>query len=177
MGIIYGFLIVLEALLSALLIAVIFMQKTKGGMGGTAFGGGAGEAIFGSRMGNVLTKATVVMGCMFLVNTILLTILTAQRGTGGSIVDTVDVLPVQAPPAQQALPMPMPDAMPSSTPAGSVEIPMVSEVPAGAAPAVVPSESGSVAPDPVPVPEPASAPVIVPAPVVDPAAPATAPTE
>ncbi|HAS83843.1 MAG TPA: preprotein translocase subunit SecG [Verrucomicrobia bacterium] len=170
MGIIYAFLIVLEALLSALLIAVIFMQKTKGGMGGTAFGGGAGEAIFGSRMGNVLTKATVVMGSMFLVNTILLTILTAQRGTRGSIVDTVDVLPVQAPPAQQALPMTMPEAMPA-IPVGSSEIPMVSEAAPVSTPAVVPVapvDGGA---------EPASAPVIVPAPVIDAVPSAATPAE
>ena len=71
MTVIYGFLIVLEALVSALLICVIFLQKTKGGMGGTAFGGGVGEAIFGSRMGNVLTKATVVLAVIFLANTMI----------------------------------------------------------------------------------------------------------
>ncbi len=82
MGFLYGVLIVFEALLSALLIVMIFMQKTKGGMGGSAFGGSAGEAIFGSRMGNVLTKGTVVLGTIFLVNTIILTMMTARRSGG-----------------------------------------------------------------------------------------------
>ena len=81
MPIIYGFFILVEAVVSALLIAVVLVQKSKGGMGGSAFGGGVGEAIFGSRMGNVLTKATVVLGIIFLVNTVLLTIFTARRDT------------------------------------------------------------------------------------------------
>lgn len=145
MGIVYGFLIVLEALLSALLIAIIFMQRTKGGMGGTAFGGGAGEAIFGSRMGNVLTKATVVLGSVFLLNTIVLTILTARREPGGSVMDSVDIpMPVQ----QQPM-------MPESMPAASMPVP--------SAPVEIPA----------PVVDVPSAPVEIPAPVVDvPAIPA-----
>jgi preprotein translocase subunit SecG len=101
MGVVYGFLILVEVLVSALLIVVIFMQKTKGGMGGSAFGGGAGEAIFGSRMGNVLTKATVMLGVIFLVNTILLTVLTSRRSVvTESVMDGVTV----APPAVQQQP-------------------------------------------------------------------------
>jgi len=87
MGVLYGFLIVVEMVVCALLIVIIFMQRSKGGMGGSAFGGGAGEAIFGSRMGNVLTKATVVLGVIFLVNTLLLTVLTTQRGHVGSVME------------------------------------------------------------------------------------------
>ena len=103
MGMLYGFLIVLEVLISFLLIVIIFMQKSKGGMGGSAFGGGAGEAIFGSRMGNVLTKATVVLGCAFLVNTLMLTVLTARRTTDSrSVMDRVG-----QPAAPQAAPSPM----------------------------------------------------------------------
>ena len=88
MGVLYGFLILVEILVCALLIVIIFMQKSKGGMGGSAFGGGAGEAIFGSRMGNVLTKSTVVLGIVFLLNTLVLTVLTTQRsGFGGSVME------------------------------------------------------------------------------------------
>jgi len=80
MSILFAFLILVEAVTSFLLIGIIFLQKTKGGMGG-AFGGGMGEAIFGSRMGNVLTKGTAILGVVFLVNTTLLAYLTANRRT------------------------------------------------------------------------------------------------
>ena len=141
MGFIYGVLIVFEALLSALLIAIIFMQRTKGGMGGSAFGGGAGEAIFGSRMGNVLTKATVILGSIFLFNTILLTIMTARRGDhGGSVMDRVDAVP--APMQQPTMPesgMPLPAPVPAetATPADVQTPPLAVEIPA-AVPAEIP---------------------------------------
>ena len=130
MSVIYGFLIILEALVSALLIGVIFLQKTKGGMGGTAFGGGMGEAIFGSRMGNVLTKATVVLGIVFLLNTILLTMLTARREPIASVTDLGTIPPpVSVPNAGGPVPMPAPEAVPAMPLEAPVEVPVV-DIPA-----------------------------------------------
>ncbi len=123
MGMLYGFLILVEMVICALLIVVIFMQRSKGGMGGSAFGGGAGEAIFGSRMGNVLTKSTVVLGVIFLVNTLFLTVLTTQRGHVGSVMEGA----ARRSSAQPAIPGPSPTDewmemdMP---PAGDVPLPM-----------------------------------------------------
>ena len=66
-------LIVVEVVCSALLIGVILIQKTKsGGLGGLAFGSGVGETLFGSRTGNVLTRATVILASVFLLNTLFL---------------------------------------------------------------------------------------------------------
>jgi len=146
MGFIYGLLIVFEGLLSLMLIAIIFMQKTKGGMGGTAFGGGAGEAIFGSRMGNVLTKATVVLGGIFLFNTVLLTILTARQQGGGSVMDSVEVA---VPDPQPGMPAGMPGGMPDSA-----------AMPPSGGPIELPSPAGDVSS----MPEAASVPVAVPPP-------------
>ena len=158
MSIIYGFLVLLEAIVSALLIGVIFLQKTKGGMGGTAFGGGMGEAIFGSRMGNVLTKSTVVLGVVFLINTILLTMLTARRDTPVSVTDlgTVD----------QPAPM--------SMPAAGGPVPASAPVPVEAVPAPTPMPASVEMPEEMPTVD-----VPVPAPAPAPAAPveAPAPTE
>lgn len=146
MTIIYGFLIVLEALVSALLIGVIFLQKTKGGMGGAAFGGGGmGEAIFGSRMGNVLTKATVVLGIIFLVNTVLLTMLTARhQGVVGSVTDGLAPLAPVTAPAEASLPVPL-------------DIPV--SVPAAVAP-VAPETVDVPAPVAVDIPVPETAPAV-----------------
>jgi preprotein translocase subunit SecG len=151
MTLIYGFLIVVEALISALLIGVIFLQKSKGGMGGSAFGGGGvGEAIFGSRMGNVLTKATVVLAVIFLTNTVLLTMLTARRDSvGGSVTDGV-----------------VPATVPASDPLGGMSLPVPADMPVSA-----PVEAAPVA-APVTVDVPAPVAVDIPVPELAPTAPA-----
>ena len=159
MTVIYGFLIVLEALVSALLISVIFLQKSKGGMGGAAFGGGVGEAIFGSRMGNVLTKATVVLAVIFLANTIVLTKLTASRKPAASVTDMGLVVP-SSPVAPMSMPGPAP-IEPMSIPV-PVDVPEEVDVPV-----VVPVTSGPVA---VPVAAPVAVPPVAAAPVETPAA-------
>ena len=81
-------LVALEAIICLLLIGLVLLQRSKGAGLGTAFGGGgAGESLFGSRAGNVLTKATVVLGCAFLLNTIFLGMLFAggavEQGASG----------------------------------------------------------------------------------------------
>jgi preprotein translocase subunit SecG len=72
-------LIVLEVLCSVLLIGLVLLQKSKSEGLGLAFGGGTGEALFGSRTGNVLTKATIVLGIVFLANTLVLGMLYSGR--------------------------------------------------------------------------------------------------
>ncbi len=141
-SILQGLLVVVQVLTSALLIGIIFLQKTKGGMG-MSFGGGAGEAIFGSRMGNVLTKSTVILGTIFLVNTTILAYLGKMNEGPKSVVDAF-AAPV---PVAAAMPMggggAVPDfggalgdaAMPAvpAVPvdvAASVEVPAPVEVPA-----------------------------------------------
>ena len=44
-----------------------------------AFGANVGESLFGSRTGNVLTKATITMGVIFVANTLLIGVLYAGR--------------------------------------------------------------------------------------------------
>lgn len=72
-------LTVVEILSSLLLIGAILLQKPRGQGGGLAFGAGMGESLFGSQAGNVLTRSTVVLAVIFLVNTTLLALL----GSGG----------------------------------------------------------------------------------------------
>lgn len=73
-------LVAVEIVVAVLLVAVILLQKPRGGGAGVAFGGGFGEAIFGPRMGNVLTRATLVLATIFLLNTLLLANLYSGRG-------------------------------------------------------------------------------------------------
>ncbi len=70
--IVRAILIAIEILSAVLLVAVVLLQKPRSGGAGVAFGSGFGEAIFGPRMGNVLTRATLVLATVFLLNTLLL---------------------------------------------------------------------------------------------------------
>ena len=109
-------LTVIEVIVCLLLIGLVLIQRSKGEGLSTAFGGGMGESIFGANVGNVVTRTTVVLGLVFLVNTILLTmILTASRGSNtGSVMDDVPrrsaasdaaALPAGLPPAPAATPL------------------------------------------------------------------------
>ena len=104
-----GFLYVIEIIVCFLLAGVILLQKPKEGGLGVSFGGGMGEALFGAQMGNVLTKATVILGALFLLNTLILSRLTSHGST--SVMEGVKTT---APISDQAVPFSAPNnAMPS----------------------------------------------------------------
>lgn len=148
MPILYGFFIMVEVLVSVLLIAVVLVQKSKGGMGGSAFGGGMGEAIFGSRMGNVLTKVTVVLGVIFLANTVFLTVLTASRSASGGSGSVTDG---QAPIAQPT--GSMGGIAPAAAPVPSTDVPPVGgQVPIELPPIEVDVDAGAAIPIEIPAP-------------------------
>lgn len=119
MGILHVILILVEVITCLLLMGVILLQKSKGGGLGTALGGGASDAIFGSRTGNVLTKITVTLAIVFLANTALIGVLYTHR-TETSIMDRA-VGPVQAAPLAPPTRTPgsEPVAAPAQTPASA----------------------------------------------------------
>ena len=64
-----------------LLLLVVLLQQGKGGDMASAFGGGGSQTAFGARAGaTVLTKATTVLGVLFMLGAIVLSIM----GRGGS---------------------------------------------------------------------------------------------
>lgn len=71
--------IVILVLCCLLLIGLILLQKSKSEGLGLAFGAGAGESLFGARAGNVLSKATVVLGITFMASALVLGVLFAQN--------------------------------------------------------------------------------------------------
>jgi preprotein translocase subunit SecG len=65
-----------------LLLIVILLQQGKGGDVAAAFGGGGSQTAFGARAGaSVLTRATTVLGILFMIGAIALGIY-GQRGEG-----------------------------------------------------------------------------------------------
>ncbi|MGN1359275.1 MAG: preprotein translocase subunit SecG [Kiritimatiellia bacterium] len=96
-------LYVIEVLVAILLGIVVMLQKGKdGGAAGITMGGGMGEAVFGAQVGNVLTKATVVLGIVFLLNTLVLSIVSMK--SNASVVAGDVAAP--APAAQEVPPLP-----------------------------------------------------------------------
>ena len=90
-------LYVVEVVVCLLLGLVVMLQKPKeGGLGG-AFGGGALEASLGADAGNVLIKATAILGTIFMLNTLILAKITS---TSTSVVDTVEAPQQQEAPAE-----------------------------------------------------------------------------
>ena len=84
MGIIGIILLVFFVIIAILLILLVLIQNEEGeGLGGI-FGGG-GATAFGSRSGNVLTKATTILGTLFLVISLGLAIM--NRSPVGSGVE------------------------------------------------------------------------------------------
>lgn len=68
-GIIIAFFYIVIAFL---LIFIILIQAGRGGGIAAAFGGATVENIFGSTKGNVLTRATIILGALFFILSIIL---------------------------------------------------------------------------------------------------------
>ncbi len=84
-----------------LLLVVVLLQQGKGGDIAAAFGGSGSQAAFGARAGaTVLTRATTVLGTLFMVGAMVLAIL-GQRGPS-SVVSGVTAPPAAEAPASPA---------------------------------------------------------------------------
>jgi len=111
MSILIGFLYVLEVIVCFLLGGIILLQKPKDGGLNAMLGGGMGEALFGAQVGNVLVKATIVLGTIFLLNTLVLSKLTSHTSSTSMMEGARS-----APPPAQTQP-----AFPPSQPMGMPE--------------------------------------------------------
>ena len=124
MNVLYVILWVIEVIVCLLLTGVILMQRSKGeGAVGLSFGGGMGEALFGAQMGNVLTRATVILGFIFLANTLALSILSARK-EGRSLMEGVS-----QPAAPAALPSDFGGMPAAETPAAPAAVPVAVPAP------------------------------------------------
>lgn len=120
MSIIIGFLYVVEVVVCLLLVLVVMLQKPKeGGLGG-AISGGMLEASLGADAGNVLIRTTVVLGTVFLLNTLILARLTStvhsrslMAGESEPTAEAAPALPAAAP-ELPATPAPAPAPAPAA---------------------------------------------------------------
>jgi preprotein translocase subunit SecG len=99
-------LTVLYVVVCLFLLVAVLMQQGKGGDIASAFGGSGSQTAFGARAGaSVLTRATTVLGAMFMVGAMTLAIM-GQSDTS-SVLSGVEgpglqpPAPVTVPPAQE----------------------------------------------------------------------------
>jgi preprotein translocase subunit SecG len=101
-----------------LLLLVILLQQGKGGDMASAFGGGGSQTAFGARAGaTVLTKATAVLGVLFMLGAIALGVL--GKAGPGSLMRGVNPPAAQTPapgPVQTPAPAPAPTTPPAQPP-------------------------------------------------------------
>ncbi|GHV90011.1 hypothetical protein AGMMS50268_05140 [Spirochaetia bacterium] len=82
MGVLSIVLLVFFVITAILLVLLVLVQNEEGDSLGGIFAGGSSSA-FGSRSGNVLTKATTVLGALFLVLSLSLALINRTPGDSG----------------------------------------------------------------------------------------------
>ncbi len=97
-------------LICFLLLLVVLLQQGKGGDIASAFGGGSSQAAFGARAGaTLLTKATTVLGVLFMLGALGLTIV-YERGPSSLMSGAGRTGATQSAPAKAPVPKAPPPA-------------------------------------------------------------------
>ncbi len=136
MGILIGFLTVVQVLVALFLIILVLMQKSKDQGVGAAFGGATTEAVFGAGTTTALVRMTIWCACIFLGTSLLLAVLHAHRSgeTGKSLMQrAIETAP--AAPASQVPALPKPESLPAPAPAPAAPATPATPAPTPTAPA------------------------------------------
>jgi preprotein translocase subunit SecG len=81
-------LLIIHVLIAAALTGVILMQRSEGGALGIG-GGGPSGMMSGRGAANLLTRITMILGALFIGNSILLAIMSGVTTSTGSVLDRV----------------------------------------------------------------------------------------
>jgi preprotein translocase subunit SecG len=135
---IYGILIFLHVVVSALLVITILLQSSKGGgLAGSAFGGGAASTLLGARgTATFLSRATTILAVIFMLNSLGLSLM----GKGFGKPRSVTQQEIQS--GAQNLPR-VPTASDFATPGVNPEVPITT--PPGTPGTAAPTEGQSSA--------------------------------
>jgi preprotein translocase subunit SecG len=114
----FVFITVVQAIIAALLVTVILMQKSEGGGLGT--GGNPSGFMSARGAADFMTRATSILACAFVGLSVVLGVL-AVRTTATRTIDTahIPVVPTSAPVDPQAGALPVPTASTSPAPAAA----------------------------------------------------------
>ena len=89
--------LIIHLLLALSLIAVVLLQRSEGG--GLGMGGGGG-AMSGRAAATALGKVTWILAAAFIVTSIALTVIAAEKSAGASVLDRL--APASSAPAEDA---------------------------------------------------------------------------
>ena len=126
----YGIVLGIHVVVCLALILVVLLQSSKGGglAGGSAFGGGADATVFGGRgAATFLSKATTTFGAAFMITSLALTLMSANRNAAPRSVITEQagqVNPLGGAPTQTLPPLPSPMPGEPGATAGSTDAPL-----------------------------------------------------
>lgn len=96
-------LMVVHVIVCIALIIAVLLQTGKGAAMGATFGGGS-QTLFGSRgAGNFMTKATAVIGAIFMITSLSLSIV-SMNVVGGSVVEELPAKEGAAAPMNETAP-------------------------------------------------------------------------
>lgn len=127
-----GILLTVQILISVIIIVLVLVQRSEGGALG--MGGGPSGFMSARGAGNLLTKATSVMGILFFVNCIGMTIVGNYASRPSSAVDSVDTSSLILPGTPQVANSAQAPAAPTSSTAPSLnDLPLAGSTPAAPA--------------------------------------------
>ncbi|MDE2435654.1 MAG: preprotein translocase subunit SecG [Sphingomonadales bacterium] len=102
MSSLFLFLMIVQAIVAALLVWVILMQKSEGG--GLGVGGSPAGLMSARGAADFLTRSTTVLATAFVILSITLAVLAVRAGSGRSIDDTLKrTAPISAPASTPAV--------------------------------------------------------------------------
>lgn len=80
--------LIVHLLLALTLIGVVLLQRSEGGgLGMGSGGGGGGGAMTGRSAASALAKVTWILAIGFIITSMTLTIIAAQKSAGSSVID------------------------------------------------------------------------------------------
>ena len=81
-------MLIVHLLLALTLIGVVLLQRSEGGgLGMGSGGGGGGGAMTGRSAASALAKVTWILAIGFIITSMTLTIIAAQKSAGSSVID------------------------------------------------------------------------------------------
>lgn len=138
-----GILLAINIIVCIALIGFVLLQRSEGGALGMG-GGGAGNFMTARGAGDFMTRMTWILFSVFLVISLVLTVLTGRIGGDDSVVDRlkIDNLDTKSLNAPAAPAVPAPGApAPIQAPAPSIGAPVpTAPAPAAPAPAQAPAQ-------------------------------------
>lgn len=85
-------LLIIHLLIIAAMVTVILMQRSEGGALGIG-GGGPGGMMSGRGAANLLTRSTMILGALFVGNSIVLAVLASVDDSGRSVIERMGTEP------------------------------------------------------------------------------------